>query len=112
MVRRVARASRIASAATRGSPRIRVRSLAWIAASVPVPIAIPRSAWASAAASLTPSPTTTTRCPACWRRTTSATLSCGSTSAITSSIPTSAATVRAAASMITGEQHRAESQPA
>ena len=44
-----------------------------IATSVPVPIARPRSAWASAGASLTPSPTiATTRPSACSRRTTSA----------------------------------------
>ena len=34
------------------------------ATSVPVPIAMPRSAWASAAASLTPSPTMATTLPA------------------------------------------------
>ena len=70
-----------------------------MATSVPVPIASPRSAWASAGASLTPSPTiATTRPSACRRRTTSA-LSAGSTSAMTSSIPTSAATARAVASL-------------
>src|SRR5918993_3540026 len=46
--------------AARRSPRIRVRSLAWIATSAPVPIAMPRSAWASAAVSFTPSPTMAT----------------------------------------------------
>ena len=50
-----------------------MRSEASIATSVPVPIASPRSAWASAGASLTPSPTiATTRPSACSRRTTSA----------------------------------------
>ena len=50
-----------------------MRSEASIATSVPVPIARPRSAWASAGASLTPSPTiATTRPSACRRRTTSA----------------------------------------
>ena len=63
MVRSVRRDSRIASAATRRSPRTSVRSLASIATSVPVPIARPRSAWASAAASLTPSPTIATTRP-------------------------------------------------
>ena len=43
--RRVRRESRIASTATRRSPRTSVRSLASIATSVPVPIARPRSAW-------------------------------------------------------------------
>ena len=51
---------RMASAAARRSPRTSVRSLASMATSVPVPIARPRSAWASAAASLTPSPTIAT----------------------------------------------------
>ena len=50
----------MASAAARRSPRTSVRSLASIATSVPVPMARPRSAWASAAASLTPSPTIAT----------------------------------------------------
>ena len=60
---RVRRESRIASPASRRSPRTRVRSLASMATSVPVPIASPRSAWASAAASLTPSPTMATTRP-------------------------------------------------
>ena len=48
-------------------------SEASIATSVPVPIARPRSAWASAGASLTPSPTiATTRPSSCSRRMTSA----------------------------------------
>ena len=55
-----------------GSPLTRVRSAAPIAASVPVPTAMPRSAWASAAASFTPSPTRATAFPlACRPRTTS-----------------------------------------
>ena len=70
-----------------------------MATSVPVPIARPRSAWASAGASLTPSPTiATTRPSACRRRMTSA-LSAGRTSAMTSSMPTSAATARAVVSL-------------
>ena len=89
----------MASAATRRSPRTRVRSDASIAASVPVPMASPRSAWASAAASLTPSPTMATTLPSACSRLTTSTLSAGSTSAITSSMPTSAATVRATASL-------------
>ena len=70
-----------------------------MAASVPVPMARPRSAWARAAASLTPSPTMATTRPSSWRRRTTATLSAGRTSAITSSIPTAAATARAARSL-------------
>jgi hypothetical protein len=71
------RASRIASAAARRSPETSVRSDASIATSVPVPIASPRSACASAGASLTPSPTIATRCPAACRRAISATFSSG-----------------------------------
>ena len=72
-MRSVARLRRIASAAARRSPLTSVRSEASIATSVPVPIASPRSACASAGASLTPSPTiATTRPSACSRRTTSA----------------------------------------
>ena len=57
----------IASATARGSPPTSVTSAASMAASVPVPIARPRSAWASAAASFTPSPTmATVRCRS-WR---------------------------------------------
>ena len=44
----VARLSRIAVTASRRSPRTRVTSPASMAMSVPVPIAMPRSAWASA----------------------------------------------------------------
>ena len=49
--------------AARRSPETSVRSAASIATSVPVPIARPRSAWASAGASLTPSPTIATTSP-------------------------------------------------
>ena len=72
-----ARDSRIASAATRRSPRTRVRSPASIATSVPVPMARPRSAWASAAASLTPSPTMATVRPSACSRSTTADLVLG-----------------------------------
>ncbi len=99
MVRSVRLDSAMASAAARRSPVTRVRSLASIATSVPVPIAIPRSACARAAASLTPSPTIATTRPRSCRRRTTSTLSHGSTSAITSSMPISAATVRAARSL-------------
>ena len=54
----------MASTAARRSPRTSVRSLASMATSVPVPMAMPRSAWARAAASLTPSPTIATTRPA------------------------------------------------
>ena len=109
---RVRRDSRIASAATRRSPRTRVRSLASIATSVPVPMASPRSAWASAAASLTPSPTMATTRPSAWSRLRTSTFSCGSTSAITCSMPTSAATDRAAAVVVAGQQDRRQAQGA
>src|SRR6266540_3942636 len=93
IVRRVRRASRIASAAARRSPESSVRSEASIATSVPVPIAMPRSACAGA--SLTPSPTIATTSPDSCSRRISAAFSSGSTSARTRSIPTSAATARA-----------------
>ena len=47
----------------RRSPPMRVMSEAAIATSVPVPMAMPRSAWASAGASLIPSPTMATVLP-------------------------------------------------
>ncbi len=98
MVFKVRRDSLMASAASIRSWRISVRSEAAIAASVPDPMAIPRSAWLSAAASFTPSPTmaTGTVPPACSSVTT-LNLSPGSTSARTPSIPTCAATYSAAA---------------
>ena len=67
----------MASAAARRSPRTRVRSAASMATSVPVPMARPRSAWASAAASLTPSPTIATTRPSACSRSTTSTLSGG-----------------------------------
>ena len=64
-----------------------VMSAASMATSVPVPMAMPTSAWASAGASLMPSPTmATTLPPACSSLTSSAFCS-GSTSARTSSMP-------------------------
>src|SRR5581483_11290505 len=92
IVRSVLRARRMASAAARRSPETSVRSDASMATSVPVPIASPRSAWASAGASLTPSPTIATVRPSRCRRAISAALPSGSTSASTRSIPTSRAT--------------------
>src|SRR4029450_8415465 len=87
----------MASTAARRWRRTRVRSEAWMATSVPVPMARPRSAWASAAASLTPSPTMATTWPSDWSRLTTSTLSAGRTSAMTWSMPTWEATDRAAA---------------
>src|SRR5262249_51363945 len=52
-----------AVATSRGSERMRTTSAVSIATSVPAPIAIPTSAWASAGASLIPSPTIATRRP-------------------------------------------------
>ena len=112
MVASVRRDSRIASAAARRSPRTRVRSAASMATSVPVPMARPRSAWASAAASFTPSPTMATTRPSACSPATTATLSSGSTSAITSSMPTSAATDRATACVVAGQQDRGQPQGA
>ena len=65
------------------------------ATSVPVPMAMPTSAWASAGASLTPSPTMATLRPWAWSSLILAALSAGRTSAITASIPTCAAIRRA-----------------
>ena len=80
----------------RRSPRIRVTSDASIATSVPVPIAIPTSAWASAGASLRPSPTIATRRPCFCSFLTKSAFCDGNTSATTSSMPTSLATAAAA----------------
>ena len=90
----------MASTAARRSPRTRVRSLASIATSVPVPMASPRSARASAAASLTPSPTMATTRPSFCRRATTSSLSAGMHLGDDplGSMPTSAATARAARS--------------
>ena len=70
-----------------------------MATSVPVPMAMPRSAWARAGASLMPSPTIATTCPSAWRAATRSALSAGRTSAMTWSMPTSAATVWAVAAL-------------
>ena len=90
----------MASATSAGSPRISVMPAACIAASVPVPIAMPTSAAASAGASLMPSPTIATRRTLPWaarlRPVTTVALSPGSTSAYTDSMPSAAATAPAA----------------
>jgi hypothetical protein len=73
MLRIVPRLRRRARRIPRRSPRTRVTPALCMATSVPVPMAIPTWAWASAGASLTPSPAIATMCPsACSRRTTSA----------------------------------------
>ena len=64
MTRTVGRDSAIAEPTSRGSPPTSVTSDASMATSVPVPMATPRSAWASAGASLMPSPTMATLRPA------------------------------------------------
>src|SRR5215207_52895 len=81
----------MARATPRTSPEISVRSAASMATSVPVPMATPTSACASAGASLMPSPTMATFSPSLCSRFTSAALSCGSTSARTRSMPSSRA---------------------
>src|SRR5256885_763818 len=64
MVFTVARESRSARDTPRGSLPTRTTPAEAIAPPVPLPMAIPRSAWASAGASFTPSPTIATRRPA------------------------------------------------
>ena len=94
MVRRVRRDSWIASATAAICGRSSTMSADCIAISVPPPIAMPRSAAASAAASLTPSPTIATTCPSRWRPSTTAYFSCGRTPEMTreGAMPTSWAT--------------------
>ena len=70
------------------SLRISTMSADSIATSVPEPMAIPTSAWASAGASLIPSPTIATFLPSACSFFTSNALSCGKTSLKTRSIPT------------------------
>ena len=91
MVRTVRRDRAMAAVMPRRSPPTRVMSEAAMATSVPVPIAMPRSAVASAGASLMPSPTNPTTCPASRRAVTCAAFSAGSTSATTWSMPTAEA---------------------
>ena len=70
-----------------------------IATSVPLPMAIPRSACASAGASLIPSPTIATTLPVSWIRRTFAALSSGKTSARILVMPTWLAIARAVRSL-------------
>ena len=98
VVRIVARDSRMADATLRRSPRMSVTSLASIAISVPVPMAIPTSARDRAGASLMPSPTIATTSPSLRSRSISAILPSGRRPAATRSTPTSRATVWAVCS--------------
>ena len=82
-----------------------------MATSVPVPMAMPRSAWASAAASLTPSPTmATTRPWSCSRRTTS-TLSAGQHLGDHLADADLGGDGAGGARVVPGQQHRAQPQP-
>ena len=63
MVRNVRRERRMAVATPSSSAESRVMSELSMATSVPVPMAMPRSAWTRAGASLTPSPTMATTRP-------------------------------------------------
>ena len=89
--RRPAR-SRAHAAMPRRSPLTSVTWALDIATSVPVPMAMPTSAAASAGASLMPSPAIATRRPSACSRATSSALSCGRTSPCTSSMPSCRAT--------------------
>ena len=103
MLRIVARDSAIAVTSPRRSPDIRVTPADSIATSVPVPIATPTSAEASAGASLTPSPTIATTVPSAWRAFTAAALPSGRTSATTRSMPTDARDRLGRAPVVAGE---------
>ena len=78
---------------------MRTTSAVSIATSVPAPMAIPRSAWARAGASFTPSPTIATFFPALCSSAILLALSPGSTSAITACTPSWAAIRFAVASL-------------
>ena len=92
MLRIVARLSVRARAMPARSPFTRVTPALCIATSVPVPMAMPTSAAASAGASLTPSPAMATTRPCPRRRCTTAPFCSGRTSASTSVMPSLAAT--------------------
>ena len=83
MMRIVRRDRSMAEATRRGSPPTSVTSEASMATSVPVPMAMPRSAGASAGASLMPSPTMATDPAIAWSARTRSALSPGRTSAMT-----------------------------
>ena len=99
MVVTVRRDSAMAETMLRRSPPTRVMSEAAMATSAPVPMAMPRSAWASAPASLMPSPAMATTWPCSCSAATAAALSAGSTSDSTWVIPTWAATAFAVAAL-------------
>ena len=99
MVVTVRRDRAMAETMPRRSPPIRVMSEAAMATSAPVPMAMPRSAWARAAASLMPSPAIATTWPCSCSAVTLAALSAGSTSASTWVMPTWAATAWAVAAL-------------
>src|SRR6266536_305252 len=79
----------IAVGTSSGSERIKTTSAVSTATSVPAPIAMPRSAWASAGASLTPSPTIATLFPSFCSPAIRLALSPGRTSAMTVEMPSS-----------------------
>ena len=85
-----------------------------MAASVPVPIAMPRSAGARAAASLTPSPTNTAGCPASRSCLMTAALPSGRTPASTSALcdPDLPGDGRRDTLVVAGEQHGAQAEVA
>ena len=84
-----------------------------MATSVPVPMAMPRSAWARAGASLTPSPTMATRGRRCLQASaTSAALSPGRTSATTWSMPTSRAMRGGGAPVVAGDHDDVDAERA
>ena len=76
-----------------------------MATSVPVPIATPTSAEASAGASLIPSPTIATAVPSAWSAATAAALPSGRTSASTRSMPDGARD-RLGGPLVVAGQHR------
>jgi len=95
MFRIVARLRVTARAIERRSPFTSVTPALSIAMSVPVPMAMPTSAFASAGASLMPSPAIATTWRSHCASSTTRTLSAGKTSAITCSIPSFLATASA-----------------
>ena len=99
MLRTVARLSLRARSSPARSPCSSVSPAVCIATSVPVDIATPTSARASAGASLIPSPTIATRRPCARRLVTSSAFFCGEHSAKTSSIPSWCAIALAAAGL-------------
>ncbi len=86
---------RIAALMPRKSPLISVTWALFMATSVPVPMAMPTWALASAGASLMPSPAMATTRPSFCSRVTSASLSAGLTSPRTSTMPNCRATALA-----------------